>query len=311
MPAFNFESRPIMSSSLLPAFLVEQIRSKYRKDDLQLDFMTKLRLIATWANGDPIKAAIAGLSQLPDESFVVDSSVLARNFNIKETSLTKNFNLNGYERVSVGAARKLCLLRKRLPVTGAGMGAVEEPNGMAPVVFYHWQEFSADPSRSVEAFCAHFRAKRVSFLSSEILVRFVIESETIDARLFQMIYEHFGPAERILDCLNNFCVSLFSRNWRFGIGDRRVELCDDGMFCFRLGELAVELRNNFHQPNYWYFQGDGGKTDLEAFLERNFPMEIPSELHLVRFIEANFPEALFSADDLDSAAEAEADAISD
>jgi hypothetical protein len=126
-----------------------------------------------------------------------------------------------------------------------------------------------------------------------MLLEFIVGGEPIAARTFQLIYEHFGPDDGILDRLHNFCLSLFLRGWSIGAGDRSSELLPGARFCFRLGSTSAELRNNFHEMGQWYHEADGRKTDLEGFLERTFPMEIPSEAHLVRFIENNFPEDLF------------------
>jgi hypothetical protein len=65
------------------------------------------------------------------------------------------------------------------------------------------------------------------------------------------------------------------------------------LFCFPLGSVAIELCNNLHEPDDWYMESDGTRPDLESFLERHFPKEVPSESHLVRFLEARFPSRLF------------------
>jgi hypothetical protein len=71
--------------------------------------------------------------------------------------------------------------------------------------------------------------------------------------------------------------------------------------------VEIELWNDFREPNYWYREGDGRKTDLEGFLEHHFLKEVPSELQLIRFGEAHFPEHLFSRDDVGPAIDAEVD----
>jgi hypothetical protein len=161
-------------------------------------------------------------------------------------------------------------------------------------MLHHWEEFSRRvPGRSTADFCSHFKAKTKSFLSPRILLEFIIQSKTITIGLFQLIYEHFGPTDHFFVRMNNFCLSLFSRNWGFGSGDRLVEFGPDGVFAFRLGPNSAHLRNNSHEIGYWYTDAEGRRCDVEAFFERQFPMEVPSETILVSFMERNFPETLF------------------
>ena len=278
---------------MLPDVLISKLRSKVRHEDLRLGFEDKLKLLLDWAGNDSEKCALCGVARTNDGDYVVDSKVLCRHFDIKERSLFKNFNLLEYDRSRIDKNPSVQLFRKRNKERQAAESMqriVGQLNAMAglnwdPAWVYLWDRFKL---RSVDGtivdFCSCANAKTNSFISPAVFVSYIFQSQTLSLPQFQALVEHFGPLEHMFDRMTNFCISVVARGWRFGSGERSVELKPQGLFLFT-HQKSVELQNNFREPGYWFTDATGQKLDIESFFEKHFPADLPSESNLIHFVE--------------------------
>lgn len=288
----------------LPDSLKKQIKSK--RKILKLDFIDKLNLLLEWAGDDERKKNFIGIKKLENGDLLVNIPVLSKHFDIKDRSLSKNFNLSNYRAQKKVKGWFQFSKREDTHSIISTYGKIEQEIGKQEAenwnseMLIYWDIFIKKyPDKKVSDFTIQF-GKIKSILSLSQLIEYLIQSDIFDAGMFQFIFIHFSPMESISGKISTLLSSIFSRGWTIGEGAKTVNLIRPYGFLFDDGNQQIMVYNNLKcsYPGLWLFNKENSENyEPESFFETFFPRELPSNDNFIDIIVKYFPATLEGNDE--------------
>ncbi|OHT06003.1 hypothetical protein TRFO_26076 [Tritrichomonas foetus] len=283
----------------LPDDLKHQLKSKPKLT--KLTFLDKLNLLVEWAGDDEMKKNYIGLKK-SDDGFLVNIDVLSQHFEILRRSLMKNFLLIDYQKRSYQSSKEWVIFSPKkntnsIMTTFTNLQQELTKNDFGEwnsAMLYNWDLFTVKfPERKVGDFTRQF-IKNNSVLSISSLIKYFIRSDFLDAKNYQILFQHFSPISSIPGKISAFFASILARGWSIGEGKRTVKIIQPNKFLFNDGMKQIILENdmNCQFPGLWLISNseNGRRYEIESFFERKFPKEIPSNELFIESIMEHFPK---------------------
>ena len=249
----------------IPPEILNILMSKKKKLN---HFIDKLNLLDKWVKDSQQDYQKFGLFIKNSNEIIINPVIISLYLDLEPRSVRKNLNLNGFSCTKTIEWKKWFLFTK---ITN--LIPLKDKFELDPC----WENLiKKNPNPNLKDFYNLFCSQNKRFITTFQLLELIYENQSFTQEIFNSILYHFGPLSSIDIKIQIISSSLFIRGWSFGDGIKKCNLIFPNIFEFNDGNKKIKLLNDFkifQINNFWLKLEDNNYIEIEAFWEKNYPLE--------------------------------------